>query len=45
MYFFAVSRTLGDGKTGFYFARPSWNEIVTYESELMNHESDAELVT
>jgi len=35
----------GDGKTGFYFARPSWNEIVTYESELMNHESDAELPT
>jgi exodeoxyribonuclease V beta subunit len=34
----------GDGKTGFYFERPSWNEIVTYESELMNHESDAELL-
>jgi exodeoxyribonuclease V beta subunit len=28
----------GDGKAGFYFARPSWNEIVTYESELMNPE-------
>ena len=35
----------GDGKTGFYFARPAWSEIVTYESELMNHESDAELFT
>jgi exodeoxyribonuclease V beta subunit len=31
----------GDGKTGFYFARPSWNEIVTYESELMNDNSDS----
>jgi exodeoxyribonuclease V beta subunit len=29
----------GDGKAGFYFARPAWNEIVTYESELMNPES------
>ncbi|MFZ2063916.1 MAG: UvrD-helicase domain-containing protein [Candidatus Binatus sp.] len=38
-----VSRS-GDGKIGFYFERPSWNEIVTYESELMNHESDAELI-
>ncbi|MGB8683926.1 MAG: UvrD-helicase domain-containing protein [Candidatus Binatus sp.] len=35
----------GDGKTGFYFARPSWNEIVTYESELMNDNSDSELFT
>jgi len=35
----------GDGKTGFYFARPSWNEIVTYESELMSRESDPELRT
>jgi exodeoxyribonuclease V beta subunit len=35
----------GDGKTGFYFARPSWNEIVTYESELMNPETDPELLT
>jgi exodeoxyribonuclease V beta subunit len=35
----------GDGKTGFYFARPAWNEIVTYESELMNDESDFELRT
>jgi exodeoxyribonuclease V beta subunit len=34
---------LSDGKTGFYFARPSWNEIVTYESELMNDNSDSEL--
>jgi exodeoxyribonuclease V beta subunit len=33
-----VSRS-GGGKTGFYFERPSWNEIVTYESELMNRES------
>ncbi len=33
----------GDGKTGFYFARPSWNEIVTYESDLMNREPDSEL--
>jgi exodeoxyribonuclease V beta subunit len=35
----------GDGKAGFYFARPSWNEIVTYESELMNPESTFELHT
>ena len=33
----------GDGKAGFYFARPSWNEIVSYESELMNPESTFEL--
>ncbi|MGC2304990.1 UvrD-helicase domain-containing protein [Candidatus Binatus sp.] len=33
----------GDGKLGFYFERPSWNEIVTYESELMSHEPHAEL--
>jgi exodeoxyribonuclease V beta subunit len=33
----------GNGKTGFYFARPSWNEIVTYESELMNDKSASEL--
>ncbi|MGB0061137.1 PD-(D/E)XK nuclease family protein, partial [Candidatus Binatus sp.] len=33
----------GDGKAGFYFARPSWNEIVSYESELMNRESDSEV--
>jgi exodeoxyribonuclease V beta subunit len=33
----------GDGKAGFYFARPSWNEIVTYEFELMNRELDSEL--
>ncbi len=33
----------GDGKAGFYFARPSWNEIVTYESELMNPEYGSEL--
>jgi exodeoxyribonuclease V beta subunit len=38
-----VSRA-GGGKTGFYFERPSWNEIVTYESELMNCKSDAELI-
>jgi len=36
-----ISR-VGDGKTGFYFERPSWNEIVTYESELMNHQPGAE---
>jgi exodeoxyribonuclease V beta subunit len=35
----------GDGKAGFYFARPSWNEIVTYESELMNPESMFEMRT
>ena len=35
----------GDGKTGFYFERPSWSEIVTYESELMNRQSDTELFT
>jgi len=29
-----VLRT-GDGKSGFYFARPSWSEIVSYESGLM----------
>jgi exodeoxyribonuclease V beta subunit len=39
-----ISRT-GDGKTGFYFERPSWNEIVSYESELMNHDTEAELLT
>ncbi|MGH7926150.1 MAG: 3'-5' exonuclease, partial [Candidatus Binatus sp.] len=33
----------GDGKVGFYFARPTWSEIVTYESELMNGEPDSEL--
>lgn len=33
----------GDGKFGFYFARPSWNEIVTYESDLMTREPDSEL--
>jgi exodeoxyribonuclease V beta subunit len=38
-----ISRA-GDGKTGFYFERPSWNEIVTYESELMSHNSDGELI-
>ena len=37
-----VART-GDGRTGLYFARPSWNEIVTFESELLNHEADPEL--
>jgi exodeoxyribonuclease V beta subunit len=35
----------GNGKAGFSFARPSWNEIVTYESELMNPESSVELRT
>jgi exodeoxyribonuclease V beta subunit len=33
----------GGGKAGLYFARPSWKEIVTYESELMNREPDSEL--
>ncbi len=33
----------GNGKSGFYFARPSWNEIVTYESDLLNRESNSEL--
>ncbi|MGA7869577.1 MAG: UvrD-helicase domain-containing protein [Candidatus Binatus sp.] len=37
-----VSQT-GAGKTGFYFARPSWNEVVTYESELLSCESNSEL--
>jgi len=35
----------GDGKAGFFFARPLWKEIVTYESELMNPEPDSELRT
>jgi exodeoxyribonuclease V beta subunit len=33
----------GSGNAGFYFARPSWKEIVTYESELMNREPDSGL--
>ncbi|MGA9725455.1 MAG: UvrD-helicase domain-containing protein [Candidatus Binatus sp.] len=33
----------GNGKSGFYFARPSWNEIVTYESDLLDRESNSEL--
>jgi len=33
----------GDGKSGFYFARPSWNEIVTYESDLLTREPGSEL--
>ncbi|HZC45599.1 MAG TPA: hypothetical protein VE243_03930 [Candidatus Acidoferrum sp.] len=37
-----VSRE-GDGRTGFYFARPSWNEIVSYESDLLNRASNSEL--
>ncbi len=37
-----VSQT-DDGHTGFYFARPSWNEIVTYESDLLARESAFEL--
>jgi exodeoxyribonuclease V beta subunit len=32
-----VSRT-GNGKSGLYFARPSWSEILTYESELLTSE-------
>jgi exodeoxyribonuclease V beta subunit len=34
----------GDGRAGLYFARPSWNEIVTYESELMRRDSNSELL-
>lgn len=30
----------GDGKSGLYFARPSWSEIVSYESELMTTHLD-----
>ena len=31
----------GDGKSGLYFARPSWSEIVSYESALLaSHISD-----
>ncbi len=37
-----VSRA-GDGKSGFYFARPAWNEIVTYESSLLTLEPDSQL--
>jgi exodeoxyribonuclease V beta subunit len=33
----------GNGKSGFYFARPSWSEIVTYETDLSNPEPGAEL--
>jgi exodeoxyribonuclease V beta subunit len=35
----------GAGTRGFYFARPSWKEIVTYESELLNHQPYIELRT
>jgi exodeoxyribonuclease V beta subunit len=34
---------VGNGKFGIYFARPSWNEIVTYESDLLYRGLDAEL--
>jgi exodeoxyribonuclease V beta subunit len=37
-----VSQT-GEGKSGLYFARPSWNEIVTYESDLLTREPGSEL--
>jgi exodeoxyribonuclease V beta subunit len=30
----------GDGRSGFYFARPAWSEIVGYESELMTTRLD-----
>jgi exodeoxyribonuclease V beta subunit len=30
----------GDGRSGLYFARPSWREIVSYESELMTTHVD-----
>jgi exodeoxyribonuclease V beta subunit len=38
-----VSRT-GNGKSGLYFARPSWDEILTYESELLSSKSQSEQV-
>jgi exodeoxyribonuclease V beta subunit len=31
----------GDGKSGLYFARPSWREIVSYESALMTTNVDS----
>ncbi len=31
----------GNGKSGLYFARPSWSEIVSYESELMTTHLDS----
>ena len=37
-----ISRSDG-GKAGLYFARPSWNEIVSYESELLNWETNSGL--
>jgi exodeoxyribonuclease V beta subunit len=37
-----VSQT-GEGKSGLYFARPSWNEIVSYESDLLTSEPGSEL--
>ena len=33
----------GGGRSGLYFARPSWNEIVAYESDLLTREPDSEL--
>jgi len=30
----------GDGRAGFYFARPAWSELVSYESELMTTRLD-----
>jgi len=33
----------GNGTSGLYFARPSWNEIVTYESELPGQQPEAAL--
>jgi exodeoxyribonuclease V beta subunit len=33
----------GAGTSGFYFARPSWNEILTYESELLSREPHLDL--
>ena len=30
----------GDGRSGLYFARPSWREIVSYESQLMTTQVD-----
>lgn len=37
-----VSQT-GDGISGLFFARPSWNEIVTYESDLLTREPGSEV--
>jgi exodeoxyribonuclease V beta subunit len=33
----------GGGKSGLYFERPTWKEIVSYESELLSREPEREL--